>query len=260
MIKIVNVGGLNFRKGPGTSYSVIRVLIKGEEVEVISESNGWSKIRSKSIEGYVASKYLSNKEEKEESLDIKVVNVEGLNFRKGPGISYNVIRVLTKGEEVEIISESNGWSKIRNKSTEGYVASKYLSYKHTIDNNIILNAINIAKSKLGCKYIWGDEGPNTFDCSGFIYYIFKLKLGVNIPRVSKEQSKYGTLIDRKSLKPGDLVFFDTQGANDLNVSHVGLYIGNNEFIHAATGKTMKVTISKLEGYYSRQYVNARRIV
>ncbi|WP_373600731.1 SH3 domain-containing protein, partial [Paraclostridium bifermentans] len=98
MIKIVNVGGLNFRKGPGTSYSVIRVLTKGEEVEVISESNGWSKIRNKGSEGYVASRYLSNKEEKEEVIEIKEVNVGGLNFRKGPGTSYSVIRVLTKGE------------------------------------------------------------------------------------------------------------------------------------------------------------------
>ncbi len=194
---------------------------------------------------------------------IKIVNVGGLNFRKGPGTSYSVIRVLTKGEEVEVISESNGWSKIRNKGTEGYVASRYLSNKSTTENsmnNIISKAINIAKSKLECKYVWGDEGPNTFDCSGFVYYIFKLQLGINIPRVSKEQSKYGTLIDRQNLKAGDLVFFDTQGENDLNVSHVGIYIGNNEFIHAATGNTMKVTISKLEGYYSRQYVNARRIV
>ncbi|MGL5329580.1 MAG: NlpC/P60 family protein, partial [Peptostreptococcaceae bacterium] len=167
-------------------------------------------------------------------------------------------------EKVEVISESNGWSKVKYNSQTGYVASRYLSkissVAQDITNDIVKKAIELAKTKLGCAYVWGAEGPNTFDCSGFMYYIFKMNLNINIPRVSREQSEYGKYVPRKYLKPGDLVFFDTNGSNNGNVSHVGMYIGNNEFIQASSGKTMKVVISKLEGYYDRQYVIARRIV
>ena len=261
MIKTVNVEGLNFRKGPTMNHNIIRVLAKGEKVDVVNDIYGWSNIIYKNENGYVASKYLI--EEKEEKKKIKVVNVDGLNFRKGPNINYSIIKVLTKGQEVEFINENNGWSKIIHENKQGYVASKYLDDKSIVDDiaisDIIKKAIDIAKSKLNCKYSWGADGPNVFDCSGFIYYIFKKQLEINVPRVSKDQSNYGKLVDRDKLKPGDLIFFDTEGINDFNVSHVGMYIGNNEFIHAASGTTMKVIISKLEGYYSKQYVKARRL-
>ncbi|MGL5713547.1 MAG: NlpC/P60 family protein [Paraclostridium sp.] len=196
---------------------------------------------------------------------IKSVNVSGLNMRKGPGMSNSVMRVLNRNTEVEVISEDNGWAKIRYNNEIGYVATRYLIDKIAYDqdiatSSIIKKAIDIAKTKLGCIYIWGDEGPNTFDCSGFIYYIFKTNLNIYVPRVSKDQGKHGKYINRNDLKPGDLVFFDTSGINNGIISHVGMYIGNNEFIHASSGRTMKVVISKLEGYYEKQYVTARRIV
>lgn len=194
---------------------------------------------------------------------IKIVNIEGLNFRKGPSTSYSILNVLNKGEKVNVINEFNGWSNILYKGIYGYVYSKYLDEEkfipNIIYNNNIKRVLEIAKSKLDCKYIWGAEGPDKFDCSGLVYYIYKIQLGINVPRTSKEQSNYGTLIQKNELKPGDLIFFDTQGNNDLNVSHVGIYIGNNEFIHASSG-SKKVIVSKLEGYYSRQYVNARRLI
>lgn len=196
---------------------------------------------------------------------IKIVNTDGLNMRKGPGTSYPIIRILIKNTEVELISESNGWSNIRYNGNIGYVSTKYLIEKITNIPNLPVNdtlkkAIDIAKSKLGCTYVWGSEGPNTFDCSGLIYYIFKINLNINIPRVSKDQSKFGQYVDRKDLKPGDLVFFDTDGINNGNVTHVGIYLGNNEFIEASSGNVMKVVISKLEGYYDKQYVTSRRIL
>lgn len=259
MIKIVNTNGLNLRKGPGTNYTVLSILQRDTEVEVVSESNGWSNIKYKTQVGYVSTQYLVEK-----IITKKIVNVDGLNLRKGPGTNYAVITILLRNAEVEVIAESNGWSNIKYKTQVGYVSTQYLVYKAPASNqlysDIVKKAIEIAKSKLGCSYVWGAEGPNSFDCSGFIYYIFKINLNINIPRVSKEQSQYGKAIDRKDLQVGDLVFFDTKGVNDGNVSHVGMYLGNNEFIQASSGSTMKVVISKLEGYYDRQYITARRII
>lgn len=191
---------------------------------------------------------------------IKVVNTDLLNMRKGPGTSYSIITVLIKNTEVEVISESNGWSNIRYNGNVGYVSTRYLSILNIPISDNVKKALDIAKSKLGCAYVWGSQGPNTFDCSGLIYYVFKINLNISVPRVSKEQSKFGKYIDKKDLKPGDLVFFDTDGVNNGNVTHVGIYLGNGEFIEASSGNVMKVVISKLEGYYDKQYVTGRRIL
>ena len=119
----VNTDGLNFRNGAGTSYSVIKVLNKGDKVEVISESNGWSKVKYDSRLGYVSSKYI---DKTNESYTIKEVSTNNLNVRTGPGTSYAVIGKLNTGSKVEVISESNGWSKIKYSNKTAYVSSGYL--------------------------------------------------------------------------------------------------------------------------------------
>ncbi|WP_394866428.1 C40 family peptidase, partial [Paraclostridium bifermentans] len=193
----------------------------------------------------------------------KQVTASSVNFRQGPGTNYSVIRSLSRGTQVGVISESNGWSKINYNGTIGYVSSQYLG---TVDSGGGENpgqsssadkVINIAKQQLGKTYVWGAEGPNTFDCSGFTLYSFKNGAGVNLPRVSKEQSKYGTSVSKSNLQKGDLVFFDTDG--DGVVNHVGIYIGNNEFIHASSGAG-KVVISQFNSYYNSKFTNARRVL
>lgn len=116
-------------------------------------------------------------------------------------------------------------------------------------------AIELLKKQVGKKYVWGATGPNTFDCSGLTQYIYKEALGKNIPRVSYEQSKYGKAVNKKDLQVGDLIFFDTM--NKGRVSHVGMYIGNNKFIHASNPKD-GVKTSTLSGYYEKAYRGARR--
>ena len=114
--------------------------------------------------------------------------------------------------------------------------------------------IDLAKSKLGCKYVWGATGPNTFDCSGLMLWCHK-QLGISIPRTSLAQSKSGVSVSKSDLQVGDLVFFKTTSAP---VGHVGMYIGNGQFIHAPN-KSKPVKIDSLSSsYYSSRYVNARR--
>ena len=116
-------------------------------------------------------------------------------------------------------------------------------------------AIKLLKEQVGKPYVWGANGPDSFDCSGLVRYIYKNALGKDIPRVSEDQSKVGQAVSRENLQPGDLVFFDTMDKG--KVSHVGMYIGNNECIHAANSKK-GVIKSTLTGYYDKKFINARR--
>ncbi|HHH19205.1 MAG TPA: peptidoglycan endopeptidase [Campylobacterales bacterium] len=117
--------------------------------------------------------------------------------------------------------------------------------------------VMIAKSHLGKPYRYGATGPNSFDCSGFVYGVFQ-SVGVALPRTSLDQSKIsGSKLRRGDLKVGDLVFFDTSGAGHVN--HSGIYLGNDAFIHASSGKAYSVTTSSLNGWYKDKFKWGKRI-
>jgi 3D (Asp-Asp-Asp) domain-containing protein len=114
--------------------------------------------------------------------------------------------------------------------------------------------VELVKSKLGCKYVWGATGENTFDCSGLQMWCHK-QIGISIPRTSLEQSRSGKSVSKSDLQAGDLVFFKTTSAP---VGHVGMYVGNGQFIHAPN-KSKPVKYDSLSSsYYSSRYVCARR--
>ena len=118
--------------------------------------------------------------------------------------------------------------------------------------------ITFAKKQLGKKYVWGASGASTFDCSGFTYYVIKNTTGKTIPRSSTAQGQYGKYVSRKSLKKGDLVFFATTGTG--KISHAGIYIGSNKFIHASSTKGKVVISSMASGHYYKTFVNGRRVI
>ena len=274
--KVVTGSSVNLRKGPGTSYTVIKALSRGTEVGYISESNGWAKVNYNGTIGYMSAKYLgsestqapsdNNQSSTEETVKAtKVVTGSSVNLRKGPGTSYTVIKALGRGTEVGYISESNGWAKVNYNGTIGYMSASYLGNASDNSNNStskpsesnVESVMSYAKKQLGKPYVWGAEGPDSFDCSGFTQYVFKNSVGISIPRVSKDQSKHGQFVSRSELQRGDLVFFDTSG--DGAVNHVGIYMGENQFIHASSGGG-KVVISEMNSYYSPRYINARRVL
>ncbi|WP_338559458.1 SH3 domain-containing protein [Paraclostridium sordellii] len=131
-IKVVTATSLNVRSGPSTGHGIIGSLKNNEKVEVISESNGWSKIKYNGKEGYVSSTYLKDSNEggavtPPEQTKTKVVTATSLNVRSGPSTGHGIIGSLKNNEKVEVISESNGWSKIKYNGKEGYVSSTYLT-------------------------------------------------------------------------------------------------------------------------------------
>ncbi|HBG1230839.1 TPA: C40 family peptidase [Clostridioides difficile] len=110
-----------------------------------------------------------------------------------------------------------------------------------------------AKKHLGKPYKWGGNGPSNFDCSGLMVYCFK-KVNINLPRTSRQQATSGKKVDEKKLQAGDLVFFHNP------VSHVGLYIGNGEFLHAPqAGDVVKITKTN-SSYYTKNFATARRVL
>ena len=116
------------------------------------------------------------------------------------------------------------------------------------------NLIETALAQQGVRYVWGGTSRGGFDCSGFVQYVFR-QHGVNLPRTSRDQATRGTAIPKGSLRAGDCIFFVTRGRS---ISHVGIYIGNNKFVHASSGGG-RVRVNELKGYYAERYAGARRM-
>lgn len=117
--------------------------------------------------------------------------------------------------------------------------------------------VSLAQQYLGVPYVYGGSSPSGFDCSGFTMYIFA-QVGVKLPHGATSQLSYGASVSRSELQPGDLVFFQDYGAV---ASHVGIYIGGDQFIHASSSyyNGHCVVISSLtETYYNSHYYTARR--
>jgi len=118
-------------------------------------------------------------------------------------------------------------------------------------------AAKTAKKYIGVPYVYGGRSPKGFDCSGLTSYVYD-RQGVKLPRSSSKQAKAGRMVRKRNLQPGDLVFFSTGKRGQ--VSHVGIYVGGNKFIHAP-GQGKKVTTASLnDQYFKRTYHSARRII
>lgn len=200
----------------------------------------------------------------------QVKPVDYLNVREGASTSYKVIAQIYSNDYVEILDSSSGWYKVKiGDGTIGWASSSYITVvnsetvsegeqsSESIVSSKIQHVISIAKDQLGKPYGWGAEGPNSFDCSGLTYYAYKNGAGVILPRTSKSQATAGRAVSKSDLKPGDLVFFNTNGAG---ISHVGMYIGGGNMIHSTKpGDVVKIT-SINSSYYSSKFVKARRII
>lgn len=260
---------VNFRVAPSKYSTKIDKLQKGEKVEYLGISGNWYKVKHDGQTGYIyktyASAYSTVESSVEEDSTVKYyryTTASSLNFREKATTSSNVICGLSKNTKVGVISTNNGWSKVKYNGSYGYVSNKYLSESKTSSESStksekIQKIISKAKSKLGCRYVSGSEGPNTFDCSGLTYYLYK-QVGVTLPRGTSSQKYAGTYVSKKNLKPGDLVFLDTRGTGKID--HASIYIGNDTIIHANSSAGKVGTSDLNSSYYRNAYVSARRIL
>ena len=269
---------LNIREKATTSSSVIGKLQRGDLVDIIDDSNSeWYKIKTQNVVGYSSKQYIDivttgNSGSQGAVNDSKVGKIatvtvgDYLNVRSGAGASYSIVSKLYSGDMVKVVQvSSNGWCKIETATgVSGWVNGSYLtnfregqlSTGNNTSSEKVEKVIDLAKKQMGKPYVWGAQGPNSFDCSGLTHYVYKNAVGIALPRVSRDQAAVGTYVSRGSLKPGDLVFF---GANNY-ISHVGLYIGDNQMIHAPQpGDVVKITRIDV-GYHANRYITARRII
>ncbi|NLI57092.1 MAG: C40 family peptidase [Clostridium sp.] len=183
-----------------------------------------------------------------------------------------------RNEAITIIGQANDWYNIVTSSgTKGWVHTSYVSVSSYQQNvatrggnsaprqeekdvlELRTDIVEEAKKYLGVKYVYGGSSPSGFDCSGLIWYVFK-NHGINLNRVAADQAKQGTWVAKENLVAGDLVFFDTRGTGSY-INHVGIYIGNGNFIHASSGSSARcVVISDLTtGFYQKTYMTARSV-
>lgn len=191
----------------------------------------------------------------------------GLNLRTSPSADAPILASISNGETLDIIELGDEWHLVYYGNLSGFVSAKYTvhySGGDPVDSPIYADGagsqiVAYAKQYIGTKYKWGGTNLNSgVDCSGFVYSIYK-SAGITLNRSSKDQIKNGTVVNKSELVPGDLVFFATSGGK--SISHVGIYIGNGDFIHSSSSGKRGVIISNLtDGYYAKTYVSACRVL
>ena len=221
------------------------------------------------------------KKAQEQTVKTMYANSTTVNVRETASKEAKIVAQISQNTAVEVLSEEGGWYKVKTNGKEGYVATNLLSSKKTEVETTSRGStttrksnkkeevkttapasgkgatvVETAKNYIGYRYVYGTAGPNTFDCSGFTSYVFKLH-GVSLSRTAKAQYGNGSPVARADLQPGDLVMF---GPSVSGINHVGIYIGGGQIVHAAN-PSRGVTIDTINsGYYNNNYIGARRVI
>ena len=285
---------------------------KDEEVTVTEVLNDWVCIEVQATKGWIRKDKLQTEKTEQAQANAETENAENaqtttetteenaqaviktmftnasaVNLRAEPNTSSEKVTTLTVNMAVEVISEENGWSKVKVSGKEGYISSSLLSDKkqETSRNSTARKTetaassatattstqqaaatttsapasgigsavVATARQYIGSRYVYGGSSPSGFDCSGFTSYIYK-QYGVSLNRTAAGQYSNGTAVSRGDLQPGDLVMFGKSG-----ISHVAIYAGGGTIIHAANSASGVRTDTINSGYYNNNYVGARRI-
>jgi len=286
-IAFVDASSLRLRSSPSTSSKILDTAYDNEVVVLLGKSGDWYKVIYNLQTGYMHSKYLDVSTRENAELGYGRITGNKVNIRSGPGTSYKSLASAAINDTAYIIGINNKWFKVIYGDIVGYIRSDYLAlteipYENRDSSKTPLffrggkstgvtpsasalkgysgkpaasAIIATAKKYIGVPYVWGGSTPSGFDCSGFVQYVFKAH-GIQLPRTSKQQYGVGTYVSKSNLKAGDLIFFDTEGNG---VSHLGIYIGNNQFIHASSSKGVIIT-SLSNTYWAPRYYGAKRIL
>ena len=272
----VTADSLRLRSEAGTDSETLDMAPKGAEVTVEEDvGDGWYKVTYGGKVGYMFGEWLRITlangtvieakptplaEEPEQKRGLVTADV--LNIRGEASTESEKVGTLKAGMVVDILSDlGNGWYQVDG----GYVSAEYITLVGADfegSSELGAAAAAMAKSLLGCRYVSGGRGPSSFDCSGLMYYIYK-QLGHPIARGSSSQYyNSGYFVSTDAMQPGDLIFFfdrrfDSSGGT-LPTTHVGMYVGDGQFIHAST-TSYRVQYDSIYGYYAPYIVGAKRI-
>lgn len=288
---VVTENGVNLRAQANTSSKILKQLQKGTKVSVVGSEEDWYRVSYNDSTGWISGQYILIRDE---AISAGVVTGSVVNVRGKPDTSGEILAKLNKGAKVDIFEESGSWYRISiGEDRYGWIHKDYVTIRNesvsrgaadtaassrsdgAADPNAAQEAqdsasvsesaktealrqeiVEYAKTLLGVKYVYGGYSTKGFDCSGFVGYVFE-QFGISLERSSKDMGNNGKTVKKADLKPGDLVFFDTNGGLNA-INHVGIYIGSNKFIHASSSIGRKVTISSLsDSFYSKSYMRAR---
>jgi len=224
---------VNLRTGPSTAHSVAAVSARNEKCYIIGLNNGWYKVIYKEKIAYIRSDHL----------DLTEIPYENKESSNSPRF-YRLGQSLGISPSASALSGSTSSSE---NTTESFQAVS------TVSGEQILTE---AQKYLGIRYVSGGASASGFDCAGLVYYVLK-QLGYSPYRTPVEQYQHGTYVTKADLKPGDIVFFAGTGAS--GITHVGIYAGNNQFIHAPNSRSVVSYSSLASGYWANHYYGARRI-
>ena len=284
-------GGLRLRAKANTNSTIVDTAARNECVVVVSKEGDWYKVIYNLKEGYMHSDYVSVLTKENAELGYGKFTSSGVKLYAGPGITYKLVDEADKDEKAYIIGLNTGWYKVIFGDNICYVPSNQLSltevpYENQDSPNyprffrlgkstgIVPSAdalnqkipeastdgeliVATAKKYLGVPYVWGGASPSGFDCSGLVYYVFK-SLGYSMYRTPADQYRQGMFVARNNLQPGDVVFFYNT-VPGTGISHVGIYIGNNQFIHSPNSRSTVSYSDLTTGYWAQHYYGARRM-
>ena len=269
---IVQATNLNVRSLPTTGSSVISSLGNGSTVSILDEKDEWYQVQlNNGLKGFVHSDYIILVPNYPQGKTLESSN----NVMQEASTRSKVVFSLNKNSDIYIKGYDNGWYNIiTNDFKEGWIDSSIVELqintgdsanRSNLRNSSLKNIQSVTDQYLGKPYNYGSAGPNSFDCSGFVYHILNTyykdylkEKKINLPRTSRDQANIGTPITRSQLQVGDLVFFNN-GSNS-RINHVGIYIGNSNFVHASSGGAKVVMISSLNAdNYNRRYSTAVRL-
>lgn len=251
---------LNIRAGAGENEKIIGKLPSYAGCEILEDANGWYKISSGGITGYVKSDYiLTGDEAKQAAMNhaelMAIVHADRLNARTEPSTDAKIWTQISENERYHVAEQLDGWVKIEfDESGEGdgddeisaaYVSSEFVEVRYALSEAIKFSPteesaslrsriVNYAMKFLGNPYVWGGTSlTKGADCSGFTMSVMK-NFGISLPHYSGSQAKSGKRIKSSEMRPGDVVFY---GNSRGKINHVAMYIGNGQVINAASRRS-----------------------
>ena len=247
---------LNVREEPREDGKVIAKMPSKAAGNILETTdNGWYKIQSGKITGYVKSDYiLTGQPAKDEALKVAelmaIVNTDMLNARSEPSTDSKIWTQISNNEKYPVLKQIDGWVEIElEEDSNAYVASDYVDVRYALPEAIKFSPleekanaaaslrtqiVNYALQFLGNPYVWGGTSlTKGADCSGFTLSVFG-HFGISLPHYSGSQANMGKAVKSSEMRPGDLVFYANSKGT---INHVGIYIGNGQIVNAASRRS-----------------------